>query len=210
MNRTVIVSGGMGVIGKAIVAKLKDQGYENVLIDDPICMSKTLQGRLEEITPCTLVGYINAAYPKMWEEHQKCFIDNTRLVSSFMKDYDIKGAIVNLASIYGPLAPDYRVYEGTEMHRPFTYNFIKNGIIGFSKCMAVEYAEYGIRVNCISPGGVEDGQPETFTKKYCDRVPMGRMAEPEDIAGVAAFLIGRDSRYITGQNIMVDGGLSAW
>jgi NAD(P)-dependent dehydrogenase (short-subunit alcohol dehydrogenase family) len=120
------------------------------------------------------------------------------------------GNIVNIASIYGMLGPDFSIYEGTTMTMPAEYAAIKGAIISFTRYLATYLAPYNIRVNCLSPGGIFNEQPETFVKKYNKRTPMGRMGNPEDIAGGVLFLLSDLSSYITGQNLVIDGGWSAW
>lgn len=125
------------------------------------------------------------------------------------------GAIVQTASIYGAMAPDMRIYEGSfylgrQINTPPVYAASKGGVIALTSYLASLWAEQGIRVNAISPGGVSSGQNSVFHQKYCARVPMGRMAQAEEIADAALFLASPAASYITGQNLMVDGGLSTW
>jgi len=117
------------------------------------------------------------------------------------------GNIINIGSIYGFAAPRFEIYEGTEMTVPVEYAAIKGAIINLTKYLASYLGKYNIRVNCISPGGVYDHQPESFVKKYSQKVLLGnRMANVDDLTGALLFLLSDDSRYMTGQNIIVDGG----
>jgi len=116
------------------------------------------------------------------------------------------GSIINIASIYGVVAPDFSIYEGTAMTMPGAYAAIKSGIIGMSRYMASYYARYKIRVNAVSPGGIRDGQPLPFIKKYENKTPLGRMGTPADVAAAVLYLSADASAYVTGQNIIVDGG----
>ena len=120
------------------------------------------------------------------------------------------GSIINFGSIYGLGGPDLRIYEGTSMNNPTPYSAIKAGVVGLTKYCATVFGKNGVRANVVCPGGVEDNQPESFQKNYIARTPLGRMAKPEDIAGVVAFLAGPSGKYITGQTIVVDGGWTAW
>lgn len=120
------------------------------------------------------------------------------------------GVIINIASIYGILGPDFSIYEGTDMTMPVEYSMIKGGIINFTRYLATYLAHYNIRVNSISPGGIFNNQADEFVKRYCEKVPLGRMAYPSDVVGSLIFLISDSSKYITGQNIVVDGGFSIW
>jgi NAD(P)-dependent dehydrogenase (short-subunit alcohol dehydrogenase family) len=117
-----------------------------------------------------------------------------------------KGTIVNMGSIYGAVAPDFTVYDGTSLTSPAAYSAIKGGIINFTRYLAAYLGPQAIRVNCVSPGGIFDNQHPVFVTNYSHKVPMRRMGNPEDIAGPVAFLLSDDAGYITGQNLLVDGG----
>ena len=116
------------------------------------------------------------------------------------------GSIVNIASIYGIIANDFSIYESVNFNPPVAYPAIKGGLISLNRFIASYYGKFNIRSNCISPGGVYDNQDERFVRKYEKKVPMLRMANPEDISPLACFLLSNSSKYITGQNIAVDGG----
>jgi NAD(P)-dependent dehydrogenase (short-subunit alcohol dehydrogenase family) len=118
-------------------------------------------------------------------------------------------SIVNVASIYGVVGPSFDVYEGTEMTMPAAYSAIKGGIINFSRYLAAYYGKDGIRVNVISPGGIQDSQDSAFIAKYSEKTPLKRMGKPKDIAPSVLFLISESSSYITGQNLIIDGGWTA-
>ncbi|WP_441237358.1 SDR family oxidoreductase [Bradyrhizobium sp. 930_D9_N1_4] len=125
------------------------------------------------------------------------------------------GSIVQTASIYGLMAPDQRIYEGSEylgraINTPAVYTASKAGVIGLTKHLATYWAAKGVRVNTLTPGGVESGQNETFKQRYGNRVPLGRMARADEMVGAMLFLVSDAAAYVTGQNIAVDGGLSAW
>jgi NAD(P)-dependent dehydrogenase (short-subunit alcohol dehydrogenase family) len=116
------------------------------------------------------------------------------------------GSIINISSIYGVVANDPTLYEGTDMLQPPHYNFVKAGMINFTRHIANYYGKKGVRANCISPGGYFANQPDPFLKQYCKRVPIGRMLNNEDIKGAVVFLASDASEYVTGANLMVDGG----
>lgn len=119
------------------------------------------------------------------------------------------GSIVNIASIYGVVGPDFGVYEGIDMTMPAAYSAIKGGVVNFSRYLASNYGQYGVRINCVSPGGVFNNQSEIFVKQYEKKVPLRRMALPSDIAPSVSFLLSDYASYITGHNLMVDGGWTA-
>ncbi|RJR21784.1 MAG: SDR family oxidoreductase [Nitrospiraceae bacterium] len=120
------------------------------------------------------------------------------------------GSIINLASIYGVTAPDFSVYEGTPMTMPAAYASIKSGIISLTRYIAAYYGKYNVRSNAVSPGGVFDGQPDSFVERYSQKTPLGRMGRPDEIVGAVMYLASDASSYVTGENIMVDGGWTVW
>ena len=124
-----------------------------------------------------------------------------------------RGSIVNILSIYGIVAPDQRIYEGSAINTPGVYSASKAALWGLTKYLATYWAQRGVRVNAVTPGGVSDNkgkQTTAFVERYSARVPLGRMAQADEICGAVVFLASRASSYVTGQNIVVDGGLSAW
>lgn len=120
-----------------------------------------------------------------------------------------RGSIINIASIYGVVGNDPGIYEGTDLLQAPNYNFVKAGMINFTRYLANYYGKVGVRANCISPGGYFNNQPELFVKNYCKRVPVGRMMHHGDIQGAVVFLASDASEYVTGANLMVDGGWTA-
>ncbi len=125
------------------------------------------------------------------------------------------GSIIQTSSIYGLMGPDQRIYEGSfylgrQINTPAVYSASKAGIIGLTKYLATYWADKGIRVNAIAPGGAESGQNDEFMRRYSARIPMGRMAKPHEIVGALLYLASDASSYVTGQTIAVDGGLDAW
>ncbi len=116
------------------------------------------------------------------------------------------GSIINISSIYGVLSNDPGLYAGTEMVQPPSYNFVKAGMINFTRYLACYYGHAGIRANSISPGGYFNHQPETFVKRYSERAPLKRMMGHDDLQGAVVFLASDASAYVTGTNLLVDGG----
>jgi len=119
------------------------------------------------------------------------------------------GSIVNIASVYGMVGPDFTLYEELGWGTPPDYYFHKGGMIQLTKFAASKLGPYGVRVNCISPGGFYNNQDRVFVERYARRTFLGRMANEEDLKGVVVFLASHASAYITGVNIPVDGGLTA-
>jgi len=125
------------------------------------------------------------------------------------------GSIIQTSSIYGIRASDKRIYEGSfylgrQISNPVVYSASKAAVVGLSRQLAADWAEHGIRVNTLVPAGVSSGQNDEFKRRYSQRVPMGRMAEASEMVGAVVFLASDASSYMTGQSIVVDGGLSAW
>jgi NAD(P)-dependent dehydrogenase (short-subunit alcohol dehydrogenase family) len=119
------------------------------------------------------------------------------------------GSIINMTSIYGVVGPDFSVYNGTSMTMPAAYSAIKGALVNFTRYVASYFGPQQIRINAVSPGGIFDNQNEVFVENYCKKVPMRRLGSPDDISPTVAFLLSDDSKYITGQNLIVDGGWSA-
>lgn len=125
------------------------------------------------------------------------------------------GSIINIGSIYGVLSPNQTIYEykrtnGKKWYKPAAYSLSKSANINLTRYLATYWAKDNIRVNIISPAGIFNNQDKMFLEEYLEKVPMGRMARYNEIADVIAFLGSDMSSYITGQNIIVDGGLSSW
>lgn len=126
------------------------------------------------------------------------------------------GVILNIASDLSVISPDQRLYmkKGLEQHeqpvKPISYSVIKTGLVGLTRYLATYWAESGVRVNALSPGGVFDGQSSSFVDELSQRIPMARMARPSEYRGCVQFLCSDASSYITGQNIVADGGRSVW
>jgi len=162
----------------------------------------------------------DAAYSlDQWRKVMSVNLDGMFLVAKSvgrrMLEQETGGSIVQTASIYGVVGPDERIYEGSqylgrEIRNPAAYSVSKGGVVALSRHLATIWAEHGVRVNTLIPGGVESGQNDTFQEKYGDRVPMGRMAEREELVGAVVYLASDASSYVTGQQITVDGGLTAW
>jgi NAD(P)-dependent dehydrogenase (short-subunit alcohol dehydrogenase family) len=127
-----------------------------------------------------------------------------------------RGVILNIASDLSVIAPDQRLYkENSRTHnnqpvKPVTYSVIKAGLAGLTRYLATYWNEEGIRVNSLSPGGVYDNQPEDFVRKISNLIPMGRMANRDEYQSAVQFLCSDASSYMTGQNIVIDGGRSVW
>jgi len=249
-NKTAIVTGGCGLIGREIVQGLSQYGANVYIADQNEPEAKILTEQRQnikyvnlDITSVDSVRdvlkriaieksgkidiLVNCAYPrtKDWGakfeninfESWKLNVDNhlggyflmCKEIAMIMKEQG-GGSIINVASIYGVVAPDFSVYDGTEMTMPAAYAPIKAGIIAMTKYIATYYGSYNIRSNAISPGGIYDNQETSFVEKYSRKTPLGRMGKPDEIVGGVIYLASDASSFVTGQNILVDGGWTAW
>ena len=164
--------------------------------------------------------------PNDWEEYFAVDLTGTLLVSQKCIPYMQKnggGSIINISSTYGILSPDQRLYKyfndnlspkmkklGIKIEKPIGYSISKSGILNLTRFLATKYAEYNIRVNTMTLGGVYDNNPSEFVKAYAEKTPLGRMANKTEYVGPLLFLASDMSSYMTGSNLIVDGGWSAW
>jgi NAD(P)-dependent dehydrogenase (short-subunit alcohol dehydrogenase family) len=171
-------------------------------------------------------GLVNNAYPRTndwgnkfediqyssWQKNVDLQLNTyfyfTQQVSKVMSG-NLSGSIINIASVYGVVGPDFTVYDGTSMTMPAAYSAIKGAIVNFTRYLAAYLGPQNIRVNTVSPGGIFNKQNPIFVENYEKKVPMRRMGFPDDISPSVAFLLSEDAKYITGQNLVIDGGWTA-
>jgi NAD(P)-dependent dehydrogenase (short-subunit alcohol dehydrogenase family) len=196
--------------------------FETVDVTDPDQVDalfervRSEQGTIDILVNCAYPR--NEAYGQAYEEmtladwrenvdlHLNSYFYSAFRASLAMKEQPHGGSIVNFASIYGVRGPNFTIYEDTDITSPVEYSAIKGGILSLTRYMASYLGEYGVRVNAVSPGGVYDEQPSAFVDAYERQTPLGRMADPEDIVGAVVYLASDAAGYVTGHNLVVDGG----
>ena len=157
----------------------------------------------------------------LWEQSIKLNLTGTFLLTQKIGRFMVKkesGSIINIASDVGVISPDHRIYkpdpqnnyQGMNFNTPLSYSVSKAGVIHMTRYLATYWAEKGIRVNAISPAGVNNNHSEEFTKKLTNLIPLGRMAFPQELKGPIVFLASNASSFITGSNLIVDGGRTIW
>ena len=260
-NKTAIVTGALGLIGKEHCRALSEAGA-NVIAAD-LDYQKTIDlaseigsnsiGAFLDVTDKTSITSVkekavrkfgsidilvnNAAINDMFEDpkavKEKSLFENYPL-ELWQKSLDVNltgvflcsqilgaemarqnyGSIINIASTYGITAPNQDLYKDEngrqEFYKPPAYSATKGAVIMFTKYLSAYWGNKNVRVNALSPGGVENNQDEFFVKKYSENTPLKRMAKPTDYKGALIFLASDASSYMTGANLVVDGGWTAW
>lgn len=205
-TRKIIVAGGSGLIGSAVVQALHER--KAYILNADIRGGDVYfdMGKPETIlTAIDFFGvpdiFINAAYPRDFSAHAMGVL----VTSKIMIDKGC-GNIINFSSIYGLKAPDFTMYPASGIEPPSVeYAFLKAGIIGMTRWLGKRHAP-SCRVNVISPGGIMDNHEKEFVHEYERRVPLGRMTDVKDVVNAVLFLASDASSYITGANLVVDGG----
>jgi NAD(P)-dependent dehydrogenase (short-subunit alcohol dehydrogenase family) len=251
-GKIVVVTGGAGLLGRAFVHKVAEQGGTVIVADKDRAAAAAVAeqcvaahpGRAEagelDITEQVSVSrlidavrtrhgridaVVNSAYPrnrnygrKLEDVTYRDFCENVdmHLGGYFlvMQQFGLffrgqgHGNIVSLASIYGIATPRFEIYDQTKMTMPVEYAAIKSAVVHLTRYFAQYFKGNGVRVNCLSPGGILDGQPQQFRDRYDTYANVKGMLDPTDVAGVLLFLLSDASQFMTGQNLIVDDGWS--
>lgn len=259
-GRTIVVTGGLGQLGRAFVAGLVEHGARvavfdvvsgNAAADRMPDSGQAFYCRVDVTDRQSVVagfaavedrwgvphGLLNAAaldsppdapaaengpfesYPEeSWDRvmavNAKGVFLACQVVGGAMAKAG-RGSVINVASIYGALAPDQSLYEyrrksGDVFFKPVAYSASKSSLYNLTRYLATYWAPHGVRVNTVTFAGVYNNQDAAFLDRYLPKVPLGRMAEPDDYIGPVIFLLSDASRYMTGADLVVDGGFSAW
>ena len=236
-NKVVVITGGAGLLGKMHAEAVREAGGSPVLTDvveDSDCyyMDVTDKNSIEDfVNSLDKVDVLinNAALnPKMstkdetnrfedfdlekWNKSLQvnltgAFLCSQVFINKMIKD-KIKGIVINVASDLGVIAPNQTIYEDDV--KPVDYSVTKHGIIGLTKYLSTYFADKNIRVNSISPGGIYTNQSKEFVKRLSELIPMGRMADKDEYIGAIMFLCSDASSYMTGENVIIDGGKTVW
>ena len=232
-DKVIVVIGGCGLIGKEVV-KLAAKNGANVINADinsdelhfDITEAESIKSGFKSLYEKygKIDGVVNCAYPRTkdwgaklediqlesWRKNVDMQLNSLLLITQESIRYMKKGAsFVNFASIYGVVGNDFTIYEETTMCPPAAYSAIKSGVINFTRFLASYLGERGIRANCVSPGGVFDNQNEKFVEHYSHKCPLKRMAKASEIAPAVIFLLSDGASYVTGHNLLIDGGWCA-
>ena len=233
-----IVSGALAEGAKVVALDLDTEdivtnlGKLGIGLDAPgleldsmdVTNEEAVRGFMKDPGDCD--GAVNATYPRndrygahFFDVSLESFNENValHLGSSFLVTQQCAAyfsrrqapfSLVNIASVYGVMAPDFTVYDGTEMTMPVEYAAVKSAIVHLAQYAMAYVRDSRFRVNCVSPGGILDAQPETFVTAYSRKTRGNRMLDPEDVIGTILFLLSDQSAYVSGQNLVVDDGFT--
>ena len=234
-GHVIIITGGAGLLGKQYSAAIAQAGGIPIVADihaeGGALVRQTLKrfGRID--------GLVNNAgidpkferkqankhtdsfeeYPlELWNQSVAVNLTGMFLVAQAVAAVMVsqgRGSIVNISSTYGVVGPDQRLYQtkgSKPTFKPVAYSVTKAGVLGLTRYLATYWAGKGIRVNTLTPGGVFHGHDKEFVKRYSFRTPLGRMAKQHEYNAAIVFLLSDASSYMTGSNLVIDGGWTAW
>ena len=213
-GKSVYVAGACGLIGRAICPALAQHGAKVItidIIDNPkpdIRLDISGFDFLQFFDNRVCDVWINCTYPKDAIEHFRAYLNPTIDAATAMQKNG--GSIINFSSIYGVVGANYSLYVDERITMPIWYAACKGAIISLTRAVATKYGQYNIRANCISPGGMYNGHSAEFYQKYSCSTPIARMGKVDDLIGAVLYLASDASKYVTGQNLVIDGGRTAW
>lgn len=185
---------------------LPDALINNAAIDSPPDSPAEENGPFE--------NYPEESYDRIMEINTKGVVLACQVIGGAMAEKG-QGSIINICSIYGLVSPDQKIYayrqkSGTPFFKPVAYSVSKSALLNLTRYLATYWGGRNIRVNTLTFGGVYNNQDKAFLANYCDRVPLGRMANENEYNGAIIFLLSDASSYMTGANLIIDGGWTAW
>jgi len=200
-----------GDVEKGLKAIRKLWGTPHILINNAAIDSPP-DAPGSEVGP--FENYPESSFDKVMDVNVKGTLLCCQVIGGAMAEAR-RGSIVNISSIYGILSPCQDIYEfrrkkGETFYKPVGYSVSKSAIVNLTRYLATYWAKKGVRVNTLTPSGIFNNQPREFLEAYCKRVPMGRMADANEMNGAIIFLCSDASSYMTGSNLVVDGGWTAW
>ncbi len=211
---------GMGVnvtdpisIRKLLDRVLQEYGHIDILVNNAAINDKVEAPLLPEEEEGRFENYPLRCWKEMMEANLTSVFLCSQIIGTQMVKQG-KGKIINIASTYGMVGPDQSLYQNPEGKQTFyksaAYSASKGAILAFTRFLAAYWGKAGVRVNSLTPGGVENGQNPFFVQKYASRTPLARMANVTDYQGAIVFLASDASDYMTGANLVIDGGWTAW
>jgi NAD(P)-dependent dehydrogenase (short-subunit alcohol dehydrogenase family) len=198
-------------IERAVNDVAREWGVPHVLVN-AAALDSPPDAPPEEVGP--VESYPEQSFDEVMEVNVKGTFLSCQVIGARMAE-ERRGSIVNISSIYGMLSPvqelyDFRRREGETFFKPVAYSVSKSALYNLTRYLATYWAKQGVRVNTLTLAGVWDEQPQEFVEAYTARMPLGRMADVKEVVGPVVFLASDASSYMTGSNLVVDGGWSSW
>lgn len=212
-NTSNFVKYEVDITRKDSIIKAKDQVIHDLGIPEILINNAAIDAppnAKEQVTGC-FEEYPEFAWDAMMDVNLKGMFLCCQVIGAEMAK-NKKGSIINISSIYGLVSPDQRIYEykPEPFFKPIAYSVTKSGVLNLTRYLATYWAKYNVRVNTLTLAGVFNNQDSTFLKNYTNKVPLGRMANVDEYNGAILFLSSQASSYMTGSNLIIDGGFTAW